>query len=156
MVALQPQPLQMPPPPFDKDVLQSVFAEVIQSYPYQGLAFTPDGRGAVFNNGPEDTVELRLMMFRIEAKMDGPDVLTAEMAESKVIRILSAAAEKLNVGAGQASAEGTREATEVVLFHLGHCHGRRAYDAITWYFPQHGEHFNPRSYINACNGSYHE
>ena len=57
---------------------------------------------------------------------------------------------------GQSNAEGTRESAIVVLFHLGACHGRRAYDAVTWFFPQHGEHFNPRQYINACSGSYHQ
>ncbi len=60
------------------------------------------------------------------------------------------------IAPGQSSVEGTRQAAVVVLFHLGYCHGRRAYNAITWFYPQHGQHFNPRIYINACNGSYHE
>ena len=25
-----------------------------------------------------------------------------------------------------------------------------AYTAVEWYFPQHGESFNPKSYVNAC------
>ena len=33
---------------------------------------------------------------------------------------------------------------------------QRAYDAITWYYPQHGDHFDPREYINACTGRYVE
>jgi hypothetical protein len=87
----------MPPPPFDHDALSAIFAEVIQTDGYQGFSFTPDGRGAVFNNGPDDTVELRPMQFSIQAKMNGPDVLTTESAEAKVIRIFSLAADKLNV-----------------------------------------------------------
>jgi len=55
----------------------------------------------------------------------------------------------------QASAEGTRESARIVAFRLGTCHGRRAYDAVEWYFPQHGQHFNPRPPYNLCN-SYSE
>ncbi len=46
------------------------------------------------------------------------------------------------VSGRQVTAEGRREPMRLVAFHLGCCHGRRAYDAIEWYFPQHGEHFN--------------
>jgi hypothetical protein len=98
-VGLQPQPRQMPPPPFDHDALSAIFAELIQTDSYQGFTFTPDGRGAQFNNGQDDTVELRPMMFSIQAKMNGPDVLTMETAEAKAIRIFSLAAEKLDVPA---------------------------------------------------------
>lgn len=52
LVALVPQPKQMPLPPFDKAALQAVFAEVTETYPYQGFGFTPDDRGAQFGNGP--------------------------------------------------------------------------------------------------------
>jgi hypothetical protein len=99
MVGLQPQPRQMPPPPFDHDALSAIFAELIQTDAYQGFAFTPDGRGAQFSNGQDDTVELRPMMFSIQAKMNGPDVLTEETAEAKVARVFSLAAEKLYVPA---------------------------------------------------------
>lgn len=59
------------------------------------------------------------------------------------------------VGPHQSVAEGTFQNARIVLFQLGRCHGRRAYDAIEWYFPQHGDHFNPRQYINACTGQYY-
>lgn len=58
------------------------------------------------------------------------------------------------VGPSQIVAEGTPQATVIVLFKLGSCHGRRAYDAITWYYPQHGERFNARHYIDPCSGAY--
>lgn len=99
MVGLQPQPRQMPPPPFDQDALSAIFRELIQTDAYQGFAFTPDARGAQFSSGPEDTVELRPMVFSIEAKMNGPDVLTEETAVAKVSRVFSLAAEKLEVPA---------------------------------------------------------
>jgi hypothetical protein len=99
MVGLQPQPRQMPPPPLDHDVLSAIFAEVIQTDTYQGFAFTPDNRGAQFSNGPDDLVELRPLQFSINARMNGPDVLTVETAEAKVARIFSLAAEKLEVPA---------------------------------------------------------
>jgi hypothetical protein len=89
----------MPLPPFDKGALQAVFAEVTETYPYQGFGFTPNGRGAQFGNGPDDAVELRPALFQMLAKMDGPDVLTADLARAKAVRIFGIAAERLNVEA---------------------------------------------------------
>ncbi len=100
MVALVPQPRQMPPPAFDKDELQRIFADVIRHYPYQAFGFTaPNQRGAQFNNGPNDLVELRPAAFQIQAKMDGPDLLTGPMASDKVVKIFKIAAERLKVEA---------------------------------------------------------
>ncbi len=59
------------------------------------------------------------------------------------------------VGPHQDVAEGTQQPARIVLFQLGSCRGRRAYDAIEWYFPQHGQHFDPHQYINACTGTYY-
>jgi hypothetical protein len=59
------------------------------------------------------------------------------------------------VGPHQVVAEGRPQSARIVLFQLGTCHGRRAYDAVEWYFPQHGQHFNARQYINACTGAYY-
>ena len=60
------------------------------------------------------------------------------------------------VAPNQVTAEGQRAAVVIVLFQLGRCHGRIAYNAIDWYAPEYGEHFNAHRYINACTGSYHE
>ncbi|MHB1809547.1 MAG: hypothetical protein ACYCU0_09635 [Solirubrobacteraceae bacterium] len=98
-VALVPQPRQMPLPPFDHGILQQVFAAITEDYPYQQFAFLPTGRGAQFHNGPEDAVELRPALLQILAKMDGPDLLTAPMAEHKVSRVFSIATERLNIPA---------------------------------------------------------
>ncbi len=87
----------MPPPPFDKSALQGIFATVTESYSYQGFGFTPNGRGAQFGNGPDDFVELRPALLRIEAKMNGPDLLLADMAQEKASRILSIAADGLKI-----------------------------------------------------------
>jgi hypothetical protein len=97
VVALVPQPRQIPPPAFDTDDLQRIFSEVIRSYPYQSFEFMYGARGAQFNNGPEDSVEIRPALFQVQAKMDGPDLLTAPMAESKAVRILKVASERLKV-----------------------------------------------------------
>lgn len=99
VVALVPQPRQMPLPPFDRDALQAIFSEVIPHYSYQSFEFIFDGRGALFHNGEDDTVELRPALFRIQAMMDGPDLLTGPMAAEKAARIMDIAGEKLNVGA---------------------------------------------------------
>jgi hypothetical protein len=98
-VALVPQPRQLPPPAFDKDDLQRVFAEIIRSNPYRSFEFIYEDRGIQLNNGPEDTVEIRPALFQVQAKMDGPDVLTADAAESKVTRILKVAGAQLKVDA---------------------------------------------------------
>lgn len=60
------------------------------------------------------------------------------------------------VGPKQAVAQGHFESgVRIVLFQLGRCHGRAAYDAIDWYFPNHGQRFSSRTYINACSGKYY-
>ncbi|HEY2537381.1 MAG TPA: hypothetical protein VGI24_10410 [Solirubrobacteraceae bacterium] len=98
-VALAPQPRQMPPVPFDHGALQQIFAEITQDYPYQQFSFLPTGRGAQFHNGPEDAIELRPALLQIQAKMNGPDLLTAPMAGDKVTRVFSTAAERLDIPA---------------------------------------------------------
>lgn len=60
------------------------------------------------------------------------------------------------VGPTQSVATGTQESARVVAFHLGSCHGRRAYDAIEWYFPQHGDRFSGGNYIDPCTGTYYQ
>lgn len=60
------------------------------------------------------------------------------------------------VGPNQFVAEGHFEkGVRIVLFHLGLCHGKPAYNAIEWYFPRHGQKFSPGNYINACTGTYY-
>ncbi|HEV3068536.1 MAG TPA: hypothetical protein VGY50_11850 [Streptosporangiaceae bacterium] len=58
------------------------------------------------------------------------------------------------VGAGQSVATGTPQPVTVVAFKLGTCHGTRMYKAVEWYFPQHGQAFNPGRYENICAGRY--
>lgn len=58
------------------------------------------------------------------------------------------------VAANQIVAAGHREAAVIVAFTLGRCHGRPAYNAVQWYFPEHGEHFNPHAAgYKLCTGS---
>jgi hypothetical protein len=97
MLALQPQPRQMPPPPFDKDELQRIFADVIRHHRYQSFGFTPNERGAIFGNDDEDNVELRPALLRIQARMDGADVLTSGAAQEKAQRIMKIAGERLKI-----------------------------------------------------------
>ena len=60
------------------------------------------------------------------------------------------------VGPHQSVAQGQFEkGAKVVLFQLGSCHGRSAYNAIEWYFPSHGQKFSSGTYINACTGTYY-
>jgi len=58
------------------------------------------------------------------------------------------------VGAGRYAATATEEPATVVAFKLGTCDGKLMYEAIEWYFPQHGQTFNPNRYENICTGTY--
>jgi hypothetical protein len=58
------------------------------------------------------------------------------------------------VGPNQNVSAGTEEPATVVAFNLGTCAGRLMYQAVEWYFPQHGQAFNPNAYENICVGSY--
>jgi len=58
------------------------------------------------------------------------------------------------VGPNQSVAQGTEESATVVAFDLGTCDGKYMYQAVEWYFPQHKEAFNPKTYENICTGSY--
>jgi hypothetical protein len=58
------------------------------------------------------------------------------------------------VGPSQSVATGTEEPVTVVAFRLGTCDGKRMYRAVEWYFPQHGQAFDPGRYEDICTGSY--
>jgi hypothetical protein len=52
----------------------------------------------------------------------------------------------------QIVADGSFEPATLVAYDLGDCHGRIAYRALTWYFPEHGGHFDSRDGWNVCDG----
>jgi hypothetical protein len=58
------------------------------------------------------------------------------------------------VGPNQTVAGGTEETVTIVAFDLGTCGGTLMYQAVEWYFPQHGQNFNPSQYEDICTGSY--
>ena len=58
------------------------------------------------------------------------------------------------VGPNQIVANGTEERSTVVAFNRGICRNTFMYEAVEWYFPQHGESFNPNAYIDICTGTY--
>src|ERR1019366_2626025 len=49
---------------------------------------------------------------------------------------------------------GTEQPATVVTFKLGNCFGDFVYQAVEWYFPQHGQRFNPDEYENICTGAF--
>jgi hypothetical protein len=55
---------------------------------------------------------------------------------------------------GKTVADAIPERATVVAFNLGSCNGVRSYNAVTWYFPQHGEKFDPTTFRNTCTGDY--
>lgn len=53
---------------------------------------------------------------------------------------------------GQPTVDGTQEQVTIVVFNPGTCAGKQSYNAVSWYFPQHGQQFSGNSYFNACTG----
>jgi hypothetical protein len=97
LVQLAPQPRQMPPPPLDAEDLQHIYSDVIRSHPYQIFSFTPDKRGAIFQNGPDDIVEVRPAQLQVRVKLDDPEALVADTAKRKVMTILKAVCTRLQM-----------------------------------------------------------
>jgi hypothetical protein len=58
------------------------------------------------------------------------------------------------VGPDQAVYQGTQEPVVLVAFHLGTCDGKVMYQALEWFFPEHGETFDPTQYEDICTGTY--
>ncbi len=58
------------------------------------------------------------------------------------------------VAPDQTTVQGSEQSARIVAFNLGECRGPLAYRAVTWYFPQHGETFDPARYIDICAGRY--
>jgi hypothetical protein len=58
------------------------------------------------------------------------------------------------VGPDQDVASGSQESATVIAFKLGSCNGTLMYQAVEWYFPQHGQSFDPNSYEDICTGTY--
>ncbi|SRR6266567_2346145 len=51
-------------------------------------------------------------------------------------------------------ADARQKMARVVAFNLGMCGTTLAYRALEWYFPQFGQAFSRRDYINVCTGQY--
>lgn len=56
------------------------------------------------------------------------------------------------LGPNQIVADATMQPASVVAFDLGQCDGRLMYRKVTWYFPQHGQHFDAADAIDICTG----
>jgi len=54
----------------------------------------------------------------------------------------------------QTVSQGTLEPVRVVAFQLGTCRTGYMYRAVEWYFPQHGQTFNPNRFADICIGAY--
>ena len=58
------------------------------------------------------------------------------------------------VGPNQTVATGTQETVTIVAFNLGTCDGKLMYQAVEWYFPEHGETFDSSKYEDICHDSF--
>ena len=46
------------------------------------------------------------------------------------------------------------QSVTIVAFDLGTCGGTLMYQAVEWFFPQHGQAFQANHYENVCTGTY--
>jgi len=58
------------------------------------------------------------------------------------------------VGPNHTVAGGTEEPVTIVAFRLGVCDGKTMYQAVEWFYPQHGMTFDPNQYEDICKGTY--
>jgi hypothetical protein len=58
------------------------------------------------------------------------------------------------VAGNQPVAAGTPQRATIVAFNLGTCDGKLMYQAVEWYFPQHGQSFSSARYENVCAGTF--
>jgi hypothetical protein len=58
------------------------------------------------------------------------------------------------VGPNQVVAGASPEPVTIVAFNRETCAGKPMYGAVEWYFPEHGEHFDPNNYEDICTGQY--
>jgi hypothetical protein len=58
------------------------------------------------------------------------------------------------VGPNKPVAAGVPQSATVVAFNLGTCSGKLMYQAVEWYFPQHGQSFSSTQYEDVCTGTY--
>jgi hypothetical protein len=58
------------------------------------------------------------------------------------------------VAGNQPVAAGTPQRVTIVAFNLGTCDGKLMYQAVEWYFPQHGQSFSSTHYENVCAGTF--
>lgn len=57
------------------------------------------------------------------------------------------------VGPDQTVAEGAEEPVTIVAFDLGQCQGDFVYQAVEWYFPQHGQRLDTGHFEDGCTGT---
>jgi hypothetical protein len=55
-------------------------------------------------------------------------------------------------GPGQIAAGATPEPATIEAFDRETCGGKPMYGALEWYFPEHGQHFDPKHYEDVCTG----
>jgi hypothetical protein len=58
------------------------------------------------------------------------------------------------VGPNQSVAGGTEEPVTIVAFDRETCADKPMYGAVEWYYPEHGERFDPKHYEDICTGQY--
>ena len=56
------------------------------------------------------------------------------------------------VAPGQSVAQGSQQRATIVAFDLGYCSGHYMYQAVEWFFPPHGQTFDPQTAENICTG----
>lgn len=106
-----------------------------------GLSATGTGFGEVKPSRFYDGGDPALLVTRIAWKSwGGSDAIGTGLSEY--------------VAPNQDVAQGKEQPASIVAFRLGSCFGDYVYQAVEWYFPQHGQRFNPDQYENVCTDAF--
>jgi hypothetical protein len=93
VVALVPQPRQVPPTPYEREELQRVFFDVNRVKTFSQFAFLPGDSGAQILNSPHDRVAVTPQLVQIHTPVE----LTAGRVREETIEVLSAITERLKL-----------------------------------------------------------
>lgn len=95
VVAIVPQPRQIPPPPFQQEDLQKLFVEITRDYPYQQFSFTPGG--AQLMNAPGDLIAIQPGLVQAQIVIDPAFTTNRSAAMDKTVTILKRTFDRLKI-----------------------------------------------------------
>jgi hypothetical protein len=95
VVAIVPQPRQIPPPPFSQEDLQKLFVEITRDYAYQQFSFMPGG--AQLQNAQDDLIVIQPGLIQTQVRIDPVFATNSSAATDKTVTIFKRAFARLKI-----------------------------------------------------------